>query len=71
MRAIRSSGSVEGVASNHDSYSDFVEFPDPARVTPGGAKRVGPAPKCRSSAFTEALEKSFRRTFRIGFGGKP
>jgi hypothetical protein len=24
MREIRSSGSVEGVMSNHDSYSDFL-----------------------------------------------
>jgi hypothetical protein len=26
MREIRSSGSVEGVMSNHDSYSDFLWF---------------------------------------------
>jgi hypothetical protein len=25
--------------------SPFLEFPDPARVTPGEAKRAGPAPK--------------------------
>jgi hypothetical protein len=49
--------------------SPFVEFPDPARVTPGEAKRVGPAPKCRSSAFTEAPEKSFRRTSEQDFEG--
>src|SRR6202167_4772400 len=34
-------------------------------------KRVGHAPKCRSSAFAEAPEKSFRRSFRTRFGGKP
>ena len=28
--------------------SPFVEFPDLARVTPGEAKRVGPAPKCQA-----------------------
>ena len=27
MREIRSSGSVEGVVSNHDSYSDSIRFP--------------------------------------------
>jgi len=26
MREIRSSGSVEGVMGNHDSYSDFIWF---------------------------------------------
>jgi hypothetical protein len=36
--------------------SPFVEFPDLDR---GTIKRVGHAPKCRSSAFTEAPEKSF------------
>jgi hypothetical protein len=30
---------------------------------------VGPAPKCRSSAFTEALEKSFRCTSRKDLSG--
>ena len=39
--------------------SPFVEFPDPVRVTAGVALRVGPPPKCRSSAFTEGPEKSF------------
>src|ERR1039458_9219769 len=34
-------------------------------------KRVGHAPKCRSSAFAEVPEKSFRRSFRTRFGGKP
>jgi hypothetical protein len=28
MREIRSSGSVEGVMSNHDPYSDFTQFED-------------------------------------------
>ena len=51
--------------------SPFVEFPDLVRVTPGGALRVGPAPKCRSSAFTEGPDKSFRCTCRIRFRGKP
>src|ERR1022692_4383086 len=46
--------------------SPFVEFPDLDR---GTIKRVGHAPKCRSSAFTEAPEKSFRRSFRKRFGG--
>src|SRR5208282_4010482 len=48
--------------------SPFVEFPDLDR---GTIERVGHAPKCRSSAFTEAPEKSFRRSFRTRFGGKP
>src|SRR5271169_1209938 len=42
------------------TVSPFVEFPDPARVTPGGAKRGGPAPKA------EALH--LRRVRRNLFG---
>jgi hypothetical protein len=44
-------------------------IPDLVRVTPGEALRVGPAPKCRSSAPTEGPEKSFRRTCRKDFEG--
>jgi hypothetical protein len=42
-------------------------IPDLVRVTPGEALRVGPAPKRRSSAFTEGPEKSFQRTCRKDF----
>jgi hypothetical protein len=40
--------------------SPFVEFPVVARVTQGEAWRVGPAPKCRRSAFWEGPERSLR-----------
>src|SRR5713226_6214251 len=38
--------------------SPFLNFPVVDRVTLGGAKRVGPAPKCRRSAFWEGPERS-------------
>src|SRR5713226_6302428 len=40
--------------------SPFLNFPVVDRVTLGGAKRVGPAPKCRRSAFWEGPERSLR-----------
>src|ERR1035437_6805430 len=46
--------------------SPVVEFPVVDRVTLGGAKRVGPAPKCRWSAFWEGPERSLRGAFCRG-----
>ena len=53
------------------SVSPFVEFPVLARVTLGEAKRVGPAPKCRRSAFSEGPEEvcaAFFAVFQTCFG---
>src|SRR5713226_9762811 len=46
--------------------SPFLNFPVVDRVTLGGAKRVGPAPKCRRSAFWEGPERSLRGAFCRG-----
>ena len=46
MREFRSSGSLEGLVSNHDSYSDFVEIPTHlARVTLERSQRGARLPR--------------------------
>jgi hypothetical protein len=43
-----------------------LNSPVVARVTLGGAERVGPAPKCRRSAFSEGPERSLGGVFCRG-----
>ena len=52
------------------TVSPFVEFPD-LFGSHQAEPSEGPGSQGRSSAFTEGPEKSFRRTFRMRFGGKP
>ena len=44
-----------------------LNFPYPARVTLGERERVGPAPKCPGSAFTEGPGRSLSGALRRGF----
>ena len=61
MREIRSSGSVEGVMSNHDSYSDFLWFVRCMRYML--ARRV-----CRRDPLPRRLDRIWGRGPKLALG---